>query len=226
MRVYGRNVVKGLLDKKIKIKKVMLQNNFHDEIVKELKKKNIRIEYLEKDELDEMEFGHQGIIAEINDYEYGDINDVKEGKVVILDHLEDPHNLGAIIRTCEAAGIKNIIIPKDRSVKVTGVTYKTSAGAILNTNIILVSNIVNAINTLKKNGFWIVATDMEGEDYRKIDYSGNIGIVIGNEGKGITDLALKNSDFVASIPMNGEINSLNASVAAAIIIYEAMRSEI
>jgi len=226
MRVYGRNVVKSLVEKNIKIKKVYVLDSFHDEILNELKNKNIKIEFADKERLDEMEFGHQGIIAEINDFEYGDIYDVTDGKVVILDHLEDPHNLGAIIRTCEAAGIKNIIIPKDRSVKVTGTTYKTSAGAILNVNIILVSNIVNAIKTLKENGFWIVGTDMEGTDYRKIDYSGKIGIVIGSEGKGISDLALKNSDFVAKIPMNGEINSLNASVAAAIIIYEAMRNEI
>lgn len=226
MRVYGRNVVKGLIDNNIFIKKAFVQNSFNDEILNELKRKNIKIEYLEKEELDEMEFGHQGIIVEVKDYEYGDINDVTDGKVVILDHLEDSHNLGAIIRTCEAAGIKNIIIPKNRSVRVTGVTYKTSAGAILNTNIILVSNIVNSIKKLKDNGFWIVGTDMEGTDYREIDYSGKIGLIIGGEGKGISDLALKNCDFVAKIPMNGEINSLNASVAAAIIIYEAMRSEL
>lgn len=226
MRVYGRNVVKSLLEKNIEIKKIYVLESFRDELLSELQAKKIKIEFTDKEKLDEMEFGHQGIIAEIGDYEYGNIYDVTDGKVVILDHLEDPHNLGAIIRTCEAAGIKNIIIPKDRSVKVTGTTYKTSAGAILNVNIILVSNIVNAIKMLKKNGFWIVGTDMEGTDYRKIDYSGKIGLIIGSEGKGISDLALKNSDFVAKIPMNGEINSLNASVAAAIIIYEAMRSEL
>lgn len=224
MRVYGRNVVKGLLDKNIKIKKLYLQKSFNDNLVNELK--NIETYYLDKEKMDELEFGHQGIIAEINDYEYGDISDVKDGKVVILDHLEDPHNLGAIIRTCEAAGIKNIIIPKDRSVKVTGVSYKTSAGAILNVNIIMVTNIVNAIKYLKENGFWIVGTDMDGTDYRKIDYSGKIGLIVGSEGKGISELVHKNCDFVAKIPMNGEINSLNASVAAAIIIYEAMRSEL
>lgn len=226
MRVYGRNVIKELLRKNIKIKKIYVQENFENGIINELKKRNIKINYIPKEMLDEMENGHQGIIAEINDFEYGDISDVKEGKVVILDHLEDPHNLGAIIRTCEAAGIKNIIIPKNRSVRVTGVVYKTSVGAILNVNIILVSNISNAIKKLKENGFWIVSTDMEGTDYRKLDYSGKIGLVIGSEGKGVSELVLKNSDFIASIPMVGQINSLNASVAGALIIYEAMRNEL
>ena len=226
MRVYGRNVVKGLLEKGIKIKKIYLQNSFNDELTSMIKEKDIPVSYLEKEKLDDMETGNQGIIAEINDYEYGDIGEINDGKVVILDHLEDPHNLGAIIRTCEAAGIKNIIIPKDRSVRVTGVVYKTSAGAILNVNIILVSNVVNAINYLKKIGYWIVGTDMDGTDYRKIDYTGKIGLIVGSEGKGISDLVSKNCDFVAKIPMNGEVNSLNASVAAAIIIYEAMRSEL
>lgn len=153
MIVYGRNVVKELLKKNIKIKKVFVQNNFNEQLLKEISKRKIEIKYLTKEELDEMEHGHQGIIAQIEDYKYGSIDDIKGDKVVILDHLEDPHNLGAIIRTCEAAGIKEIIIPKNRSVSVTGVVYKTSASAILNTNIILVSNIVNSIKKLKEKGF-------------------------------------------------------------------------
>ena len=142
--------------------------------------------------------------------------------IVILDHLEDPHNFGAIIRTCEAAGINSIIIPKDRTVKVNATVMKTSAGTLENVDICMVSNIVNAIKTLKDNGFWIIGTDMEGTDYRKIDYKGKIAIVIGNEGKGLSRLTEENCDFIAKIPMYGKVNSLNASVAAALVIYEAV----
>jgi len=179
-----------------------------------------------KDLLDEMEFGHQGIIAEINDYEYGDISDVKEGKVVILDHLEDPHNLGAIIRTCEAAGVTGIILPKNRGVIVNGTVIKTSAGAITNVPISLVTNLNATIRDLKESGFWVVGTDMENStDYREIDYSGKIALVIGNEGEGMSRLVLESCDFIARIPMRGKINSLNASVAAGIMIYEIFRQK-
>ena len=142
--------------------------------------------------------------------------------VVILDHLEDPHNFGAIIRTCEAASIKSIIIPKDRSVRVNGTVMKTSVGALENVNICMVTNLVNTIKELKKNGFWIIGTDMEGTNYKDIDYKGKIAIVIGNEGHGLSRLTKDNCDFIAKIPMYGKVNSLNASVAAALVIYEAV----
>lgn len=225
MRVYGKNVAKEILQKPKTIKKAYIYENFNDnEILEQLKKAGIRCKFLDKKALDDIEEGnHQGIILEIDDYKYTFLDELLDRNIiVILDHLEDPHNFGAIIRTCEAAGINSIIIPKDRSVKVNATVMKTSAGTLENVDICMVSNIVNAIKTLKDNGFWIIGTDMEGTDYRKIDYKGKIAIVIGNEGKGLSRLTEENCDFVAKIPMYGTVNSLNASVAAALVIYEAV----
>ena len=225
MRVYGKNVAKEILQKTKTIKKAYIYENFNDnEILEQLKKAGIPCKFLDKKSLDDTEEGnHQGIILEIDDYKYTFLDELLDRDIiVILDHLEDPHNFGAIIRTCEAAGINSIIIPKDRSVKVNATVMKTSAGTLENVDICMVSNIVNAIKTLKDNGFWIIGTDMEGTDYRKIDYKGKIAIVIGNEGKGLSRLTEENCDFVAKIPMYGTVNSLNASVAAALVIYEAV----
>ena len=225
MRVYGKNVAKEILQKTKTIKKAYIYENFNDnEILEQLKKLGIPCKFLDKKALDDIEEGnHQGIILEIDDYKYTFLDELLDRDIIIiLDHLEDPHNFGAIIRTCEAAGINSIIIPKDRSVKVNATVMKTSAGTLENVDICMVSNIVNAIKTLKDNGFWIIGTDMEGTDYRKIDYKGKIAIVIGNEGKGLSRLTEENCDFVAKIPMYGTVNSLNASVAAALVIYEAV----
>jgi len=146
-----------------------------------------------------------------------DANDL----IVLLDHLEDPHNLGAIIRTCEAAGIKGIIIPKDRSVSVNSTVMKVSVGALENVSIAQVTNIGRTIRELKKKGFWIIGTDLDGTNFEEMDYQGKIALVIGNEGKGLSKLVKSECDFIAKIPMFGKINSLNASVAAGIIIYKA-----
>lgn len=226
MYVYGKNVAKEILSKKQKINKALLYNNFSDnEIISALKKQNVKIKCLTKDELNKIETGnHQGIILEVDDYKYATLDELTDSVIVMLDHLEDPHNFGAIIRTCEAAGIKNIIIPKDRSVKVTSSVIKVSVGAIENVKIAVVNNLVNTIKELKQKGYWIIGTDMKGTDYKKIDYSGKIVLVIGNEGKGLSRLIEENCDFIASIPMRGKVNSLNASVAAALIIYEAIRN--
>ena len=225
MHVYGKNVAKELLQNPKTIKKVYIYENFNDEeILDKIKRENISYKFLDKKALDKIEEGnHQGIILDIDDYKYSYLDKLlNRDIIVILDHLEDPHNFGAIIRTCEAAGINSIIIPKDRTVKVNATVMKTSAGTLENVDICMVSNIVNAIKTLKDNGFWIIGTDMEGTDYRKIDYKGKIAIVIGNEGKGLSRLTEENCDFIAKIPMYGKVNSLNASVAAALVIYEAV----
>jgi len=224
--VYGRNSVYEFLVKD-KVKKVYLADNFSDpKIDSLLHGKNVK--YVSKFDLDKMVNGvHQGIVAEIPDFKYSDLDDVVENKenclVIILDHLEDPHNFGAIIRTSEAAGVDAIVIPNKRSVEVNPTVLKTSVGAIDNIPVCMVSNIVNTINNLKKQGFWIVGTDMDGTDYRELDYSGKTAIVIGNEGKGISDLVRKSCDFIASIPMYGKVNSLNASVAAGVMIYEVVK---
>ena len=230
MLVYGRNVAKDLLKKNKFIKKVIIQDNFDDKEIKSyLENVKFKVEVITKREIDNLCSGvHQGIILDIPDYKYGNIDDVFDNNdefVVILDHLEDPHNLGAIIRTCEAAGVKSIIIPKDRQVQVNATVMKTSVGTLDNVNVIEVSNLVNAIEKLKKNGFWIVGTALDNsQDYREIDYGGKIALVIGNEGNGISNIIRKNCDFLAKIPMYGTTNSLNASVAAGIMIYEVVRN--
>ena len=225
MRVYGKNVAKELLQNPKTIKKAYIYENFNDEeILNKIKQANIPCKFLDKKALDNIEEGnHQGIILDIDDYKYCYLDELlNRDIVIILDHLEDSHNFGAIIRTCEAAGINSIIIPKDRSVKVNSTVMKTSAGTLERVDICMVTNLVSTIKQLKEHGFWIIGTDMEGTDYRKIDYKGKIVIVIGNEGKGLSRLTEENCDFIAKIPMYGTVNSLNASVAAALVIYEAV----
>ena len=163
---------------------------------------------------------HQGIIMDIDDYEYSSVDEMYgDNVVVMLDHLEDPHNFGAIIRTCEAAGIKSIIIPKDRSVSVNGTVMKTSAGALEHVNIAMVNNLVNVIDDFKENGFFVYAADMDGTNYKNVSYADKVLLVIGSEGNGVGRLVKKNCDEILAIPQFGKVNSLNASVAAAILIY-------
>ncbi|MBE6156151.1 MAG: 23S rRNA (guanosine(2251)-2'-O)-methyltransferase RlmB [Firmicutes bacterium] len=215
MLVYGRNVLKEL-DKK-KIRKIYVSSN---ELIPYLKEEKLKYDIVPKQRLDKMVKGnHQGIVIDIYDYEYYTINDIDSDFVVILDHLEDPHNFGAIIRTCECAGIKDIIIPKDRSVTVNETVVKVSVGAIEHVKIIMVSNLVNAINKLKDMNYFIYAADMGGENYQTITYPKKKALIIGNEGKGISRIVEENSDFIVSIPMKGSINSLNASTSAGILIY-------
>ena len=227
MRVYGKNVVKEVIEKE-NIKKAYISKNFKDqELIDKIKENKIQIKFLDRNIMDKMEKGnHQGIILEIEDYNYYLVDEIKENVIIMLDHIEDPHNFGAIIRTVEAAGFKSIIIPKDRSVEVNATVMKTSAGAIENVRIAKVGNLVNTIKELKKDGYWVIGTDMNGEDYKTIDYTGKIVIIIGNEGKGMSRLVKENCDFIASIPMRGKVNSLNASVAAALIIYEAVSKNV
>ena len=227
MFVYGKNVVIETLKNNHPIKKAIIYKNFQDKnIISALQKKNIPIKFVEKFELDKLANGnHQGIMISIPDYEYVSLDELLEKEnplLVILDHLEDPHNLGAIVRTCEAAGVDGIIIPKNRSVEVTSTVMRTSVGALDYVKIARVTNLTETMNYLKKQGFWIVGTDMDGEDYQEIDYRGKTVLVIGNEGSGMSRLVKENCDFIASIPMNGHVNSLNASVAAGIVIYEAI----
>lgn len=230
MYVYGKNVALELLKKNKKIYKAIIYENFNDKfIISELQKRNIPIKTMNKKQIDEFAKGnHQGIILNIPEFKFTDIDDIKFKEnelpfLVILDHLEDPHNFGAIIRTCEAAGVDAIIIPKDRSVDINSTVMKTSAGALENIQICMVTNISNTIKELKNKGFWIVGTDMKGEDYTKIDYNCPIALVIGNEGSGMSRIVKDSCDFIATIPMKGEINSLNASVATGIMIYEVLK---
>lgn len=231
MIVYGRNVAKEVLSNNLKINKVLLQEGYSDqELIDELNKRNVNIKYLNKNMMNKLEEGnHQGIILDIEDYEYYDEAEMfnnmpKNPFIVILDHLEDPHNFGAIIRTCEAAGVDYIIIPKDRSVRVNKTVMKVSAGALNNVKIVMTTNLNRFINKIKENGVWVVGTALsDSVYYDKVDYNMPVALIIGNEGKGISQLLKKNCDFVVKIPMIGKINSLNASVAAGIMIYEVVR---
>lgn len=229
MFVFGKNVAEEVLNSDKKIDKIFMQDNFKDEtILKLINKRRVEVRKLNKIEMDKKVSGlHQGIILSIEDFKYSNIEEVlklENPLLVILDHIEDPHNFGAIIRTCEAAGVDGIIIPNDRSVEVNGTVVKTSVGTTEKMRIIRVTNIVKTMEMLKKNGFWIVGTDMNGQDYSTIDYKGKTAIVCGNEGKGMSRLVEENCDFIASIPMYGTVNSLNASVATAVIVFEAVKS--
>lgn len=219
MYVYGKNVAQEINSK---IEKVYVANNFKDKEI--LKKIKAPIVYVAKDKLDKMVDGvHQGIVLKIADYDYKDINELKNDVVVMLDHLEDPHNFGAIIRTCEAAGIKDIIIPRDRSVQINSTVMKTSVGCLDKMNIYQVTNLVQTLKYLKNKDYWVIGTDMEGSDYKTLDYCGKIVIIIGNEGNGMSRLVKESCDYIACIPMYGTVNSLNASVAAGIILFEIRR---
>ena len=232
MLVSGRNNVKEVLRNFCEIdsvRKAYCQENFNEfDILSLLKKRNIEIIYKKKPELDRLvNNNHQGVILDVRDFAYTSLDDLIMNKedcfVVILDHIEDPHNLGAIIRTVEASGADGIILPLNRSVSVNETVMKTSVGALYNVKIASVTNLNNTIKRLKKEGFWIVGTDMDGEDYTKIKYPKKTALVIGSEGFGMTRLVKESCDFVASIPMHGKVNSLNASVAAGIMIYEVIK---
>ena len=230
MIVSGRNNVKEILknfsDKKM-IKQVICTKNFNEkDILSLIEKKHLKLEFKEKWEMDKLaKNNHQGIIVITSDFNYTSIDNlISTGKkLVILDHLEDPHNLGAIIRTVEASGIDGIIIPKNRTVSVNETVMKTSVGALFNVRIAQVTNLNQVIKSLKKEGFWIIGTDMDGVDYKSIDYPEKSVLIIGSEGFGISRLIKESCDYVVSIPMRGDIESLNASVATGLLAYEIVR---
>lgn len=215
MLAYGVNVLKELDTRKIK--KVLTSRL---EIIEYCKKNKIKYEKVDNKFLNKMtKENHQGVVIDIYEYDYYSLKDITGDFVVILDHLEDPHNFGAIIRTCAAAGITSIIIPKDRSVKVTDIVIKTSVGTINYVKIIMVNNLIDTINKLKKQGYFIYSADMHGVNYRTLDYTGKKVLIIGNEGKGISQIVRKNSDYIITVPISKNVESLNASVAAGILIY-------
>ena len=230
MLVYGRNVVNEILNGKTKIYKVFLDNNYKDEdILNKIDKRGLKKFHIDKSKLDKMcgNSTNQGIAMDIEEYNYYDIKTIEEDDksnfVVMLDSIEDPHNFGAIIRTCECAGVDYIIIPKNRSVSVNSTVYKTSSGALSNMKIVEVSNLHNTIKKLKDLGFWVYGSDAKGKDYRSIDFGGKTCLIIGSEGHGLKQIVSNSCDEIISLPMKGKINSLNASVAGGIFIYEIMK---
>lgn len=230
MLVYGKNVINEILNSNTKIYKIFLDNNFNDqELMAKINKRNLKKFHMDRNKLDRMcdNAITQGIAADIEDYKYLEIDSIENDKdanfVVMLDSLEDPHNFGAIIRTCECAGVNYIIIPKKRSVGVTATVYKTSAGALNNVKIVEVVNLSNTITKLKDLGYWVYGAEANGKDYRKIDFSGKTCLVIGSEGHGLKQIVTNSCDEIVSLPMKGKVNSLNASVAGGILIYEIMK---
>lgn len=235
--IYGRNTVIEALKSKREIEKLLLLKNGEGSIKKiegMAKDRKIPIQYVDKTALDRVtdelksDGSHQGVVAYTSAYKYKEVEDLlsiasnkKESPfLIILDGIEDPHNLGAILRTADGAGAHGVIIPKRRAVGLTDTVAKSSAGAIEYIPVAKVSNISQTIEQLKEAGLWIAACDMDGQTYYQADLTGPIALVIGSEGKGISRLVREKCDFILSIPMEGRISSLNASNAAAVLMYE------
>lgn len=236
--VSGRNPVLEILKSDKEIEKLyVLKGDLKGSIKKIIgmaKDQGIIIQEVDKSKLESLSDGnvHQGVVAVVTEYEYAEIEDMidlaskkdEDPFLVILDEIEDPHNLGSIIRTAECAGVHGIIIPKRRSASVNNTVYKSSAGAAEHMLISKVTNISNTIESLKEKGLWIYGADMEGENFHfNTELKGSIGLVIGNEGKGLSRLVKEKCDVLVRIPMNGKISSLNASNAASILMYEVVR---
>ncbi len=238
--IEGRNAVLEAFRSGKTIDKLYVQKGVQDgpiqSIIREAKKKDTIINFVERERLDQMseEGHHQGVIAHAAAYEYAEVEDIlkaakEKGEppfLFLLDGIEDPHNLGAIIRTANLAGAHGVIIPKRRAVGLTATVAKTSAGALNYTPVAKVTNLTATMEELKKMGMWFVCADMEGELMYRLDLKGPIGLVIGSEGSGVGKLVKETCDMVASIPMKGNIDSLNASVAAGVLAYEIVRQRL
>lgn len=238
--IEGRNAVLEAFRSGKTIDKIFILDGCQDgpvkSIVREAKKINTIINFVDKERLDNIsETGkHQGVIAYVAAYEYAEVEDIlnaakEKGEdpfIFILDGIEDPHNLGAIIRTANLAGAHGVIIPKRRAVGLTATVAKTSAGALNYTPVAKVTNITRTIEELKEKGIWFVCSDMKGEVMYRQNLTGPIGLVVGNEGDGVSRLVKEKCDYISSIPMKGDIDSLNASVAAGIMAFEIVRQRI
>lgn len=236
MKIEGRNQVIEALKNNTTINKIIIDKNYisrKDEVISLAKRSKLRIEFLPKKIMDSLsETGHhQGYIAETVDFQYCEIEDIlnharetgHDPFVVLLDGIEDPHNLGAIIRTCECAGVDGIIIPKLRACQVNETVVRTSAGAISNMRICRITNLKEAIDQLKKAGLWIYVSETGGENIYKQNLTGPIGIVVGSEGNGVKQSLRSYCDGIITLPLKGSVNSLNASVATAVVVYEILR---
>ena len=237
LTIEGRNAVLEAFRSGKTIDKLFVQDGCKDgpilSITREARKHDTLIKYVPRERLDQLsETGkHQGVIAYAAAYEYAEVEDIlknardkgEEPFIFLLDNIEDPHNLGAIIRTANLAGAHGVIVPKHRAVGLTATVAKTSAGALNYTPVAKVTNLVQTMEMLKEKGIWFVCADMNGQRMYDLDLKGPIGLVIGNEGEGVSRLVRENCDFTATIPMKGDIDSLNASVAAGVLAYEIVR---
>ncbi len=240
LTIEGRNAVIEAFRSGKPVDKVFILDGCQDgpvrTVVREAKKHDTIINFVSKERLDQIsETGkHQGVIAYAAAYEYSEVGDMlalakergEDPFILLLDNIEDPHNLGAIIRAANLAGAHGVIIPKRRAVGLTATVAKTSAGALNYTPVAKVTNLAKTMEELKEKGLWFVCADMGGESMYRLNLKGPIGLVIGNEGEGVSRLVKEKCDFVASIPMKGEIDSLNASVAAGVLAYEIVRQRL
>ncbi len=236
-KIEGRNAVLEAFRSGKTVDKLFVQEHCEDgpvrTILREAKKQDTMVKFVKKERLDQLsETGkHQGVIAMAAAYAYAEVEDIlaaarEKGEppfVFLLDNVEDPHNLGAVIRTANLAGAHGVIIPKNRAAGLTATVARTSAGALNYTPVAKVTNMARTIEQLKKEGLWFVCADMDGTVMYDLDLKGPIGLVIGNEGEGVSKLVKEKCDFIASIPMKGNIDSLNASVAAGVLAYEIVR---
>lgn len=235
--VAGRNAVMEALKGSRSVNKLMIANGSTEGSIKEIivvaKEKGVNIQYWDRSKLDSIARGirHQGVLAQVAPVQYAELEDILQVAkdrneppfIVLLDELEDPHNLGAILRTADAAGVHGVLIPKHRSCPLSATVAKTSAGAVEHVPVARVGNLVQTIKKLKQEGLWVAAADMDGKDYYDSDLTGPLLLIIGSEGQGVGRLVKEQCDFVVRIPMVGKINSLNASVAGSILMYEAMK---
>lgn len=235
MKIKGRNALREALNSDTNIIKLMASNSSKDKVFCELiamcKKKGVKIQFVDNKVLDKECDNHQGFVAITSDFQYSTVEDIlnvakeknENNFILILDGIEDPHNFGSIIRVAECLGVHGIIISKNRACPVTDTVAKVSAGAIEHVKIAKVTNINTEIERLKKNNIWVYACELGGEDLNGSDLNGNIAIVMGSEGKGVSTLTKKSCDGIVSMKMYGKVNSLNVSVATGIVLYEAVR---
>lgn len=227
-KIYGRKPVLETIDSGLNIHKAYIMDQktpIVGKIVDKLTKNNVPIKYVDKNFFENVDMNHQGVMIEVDSYKYADLSELKNAnRLILLDKIEDPHNLGAIIRSAESFGFDGVIIPEHRSAKVTPTVYKTSAGAINNIKVVMVTNLNQTIENLKENGFWIYGLAGEAsENIAQTNLTGKVGLVVGNEGDGLSRLVRENCDVLVKIPMLGKVNSLNASVASALSMYEVLR---
>ena len=230
MKIEGRNsVYEALRSDDITVNSLMCEKGASNSITALARSKGVKISYVDKSVLDKasLEGKHQGYIADVTDFNYCEVEDILAQNptpfVIILDGLSDPHNFGSIIRACECAGVDGIIIGKNRQVAVTDTVVRTSAGAVAHVKIARVTNVNNAIKELQENGVWVYALDMDGQEITKTNLTGAVALVVGSEGEGISPYTKKCCDGVVSLKLKGKVNSLNASVACGIAVYEVVR---
>lgn len=230
MKIEGRNsVVEALRSDAITVNSLMVQKGSANSIIALAREQGVKITYVDKSVLDKESVAgkHQGYIADVTDFSYCDVEDIiaasEQPFVIILDGINDPHNFGSIIRTCECTGVDGIIIGKNRQVAVTDTVTRCSAGAVSHVKIARVTNVNNAIKQLQQAGVWVYALDMDGDEITQANLKGAVALVVGNEGDGISRLTRDLCDGVVSLKLKGKVNSLNASVACGVAMYEVVR---